>query len=170
MTILNRVAVLSAWAGLAAVVGVIAVMIVGPFVRAGLSVYLVWHRGYGVACAGHVLSEALSPSKRWLAKARLVSCGGVAGGQSVDVVLVPNVAIPLAVRYTEVFSRHIESGMRDRGDHLAVHWLDDHALELEGAPCVPCQSGSYPRRSCDWECRAASEVNGITILLKLTQH
>jgi len=99
-TIRDRIASLMAWAALVVVLAVIVVMVIGPFVDIGSSAYLIWHRGYGSACESRTLSETLSPSKQWIARARLISCGGVAGGQSADVVLLPNVAIPLASRYT----------------------------------------------------------------------
>lgn len=162
---LDRIASLLAWAGLAVVLAVIAVMVVGPFADIGLSRYLIWHRGYGLACESRTLSEALSPSKEWIARARLVSCGGVSGGQSTDVVLIPNAAIPLAVRYTEVFSRDIESGMRQNGDRLTVHWLDDHSLALERVPCAPCQNMDH-HQPCDSECRVLTDVSGIAVSVK----
>jgi hypothetical protein len=161
-TIRDRVASLMARAALVVVLTVILVMVVGPFVDIGSSVYLMWHRGYGTACDSRTLSEALSPSQQWVARARLVSCGGVAGGQSAEVVLVPNVLIPLAVRYTNVFFRDIESGMRQHGDHLTVHWVDDHSLELQGVPCPPCQIKDH-HESCDLECKVLSDVSGITV-------
>lgn len=123
MTVLNRVTSAMAWGALA-IVGIVMVgLFVGPFIYVGSSVYLVWHRGYGLACDGRVLSEALSPSKQWIARARLVSCGGPAGGQSADVVLVPNVLIPLAVRYTTVLNRNIESNTRRGNAVIALPFI-----------------------------------------------
>ncbi len=133
-----------------------------PFVSTGVSAYLVWHRGFGLECTSQILAETASPSGRWLARARLVSCGGVPGSQSADVVLVPNVLVPLAVRYTQVFSRDIESGMRQHGDRIAVRWVDDHSLELDGVPCPPCQSEGR-HHPCDSECRMLNDVNGIAV-------
>lgn len=149
-------------AALVAVLAVIVAVVVGPFVYVGASMYLMWHRGYGTACDSRTLSEALSPSKQWIARARLVSCGGPAGGQSAEVVLVPNVRIPLAVRYTNVFFRDIESNTRQRGDRLTVRWVDEHTLELQDAPCPPCQIKDQ-NQPCDSECKVVNDVSGVTV-------
>ena len=162
MAIPDRIASLMARTALVVVLAAVAATIVGPFIYFGGSMYLMWHRGYGDACDSRTLSEALSPSKQWIARARLISCSGVAGGQSADVVLVPNVLIPLAVRYRLVFNRNIESDTRQRGDRLTVHWIDDHSLELQGAPCPACQSQGH-REPCDAECRVVNDVNGIAV-------
>jgi hypothetical protein len=165
---LNRVGSWMMRGALIIVLIVIVAMVVGPFIDIGLSAYLIWHRGYGLACDGRILSEALSPAKQWFARVRLVSCGGVPGGQSTEVVLVPNVTIPLAVRYKLVFLRDTGSERRDPSDHLIVRWLDDHSLELQGIPCVPCQSRDY-HLPCDSWCGLLYDVSGVTVSLKPIQ-
>jgi hypothetical protein len=152
------------------VIGCLAPIVLAPFilvfvvpvVDTGVSAYLIWHRGFGLACTSQILAEAPSPSGRWLARARLVSCGGVPGSQSADVVLVPNVLIPLAVRYTTIFNRNIESNTRQRGDRLTVRWVDDHSLELQGVPCPPCQSQGH-HEPCDGGCMVLSHVSGVAV-------
>jgi hypothetical protein len=153
----------------AALVAPFAFVVIGPFAYFGASAYLKWHHGYGVACTAETLAEAVSPSHRWIARTRLVSCGGVPGDQWVDAVLVPNVAVPFLTRYREVFAREIADGMPDGGDRLAVRWVNDHSLELHGAPCMPCQSVGY-HRPCDPECRIINDVSGITVSLKPLQN
>jgi len=162
MTIRDRIASLMARTALVIVIAAVVGMIVGPFIYVGGTVYLRWHRGYGVDCDSRTLSEALSPSKQWVARALLVSCGGVPGSQAAEVILVPNVIFQFAVRYTNVFFRDIEGGMRQHGDHLTVHWVDDHSLELQGAPCPQCQIKDQHER-CDSECKVLSDVGGIAV-------
>ncbi|MBV8538426.1 MAG: hypothetical protein JO128_22705 [Alphaproteobacteria bacterium] len=169
MRILERIASFMAWAVLAVSGVVMLAIFFGPVVDVGLSLYLVWHRGFGLACDSRTLSEAMSPSKQWIARARLVSCGGMAGGQFADVVLVPNVLIPLAVRYTTVFDRNMNSETRQRGDRLTVHWVDAHSLELQGAPCPTCQSQGH-HEPCEAKCKIPDNASGIVVSIKSVEN
>lgn len=145
-------------------------LFVSPFAYVGLSLYWKWHQGYGLACESKTIAENRSPSGHWIAKTRIVTCGGPAGGQWIEAVLVPNAGVPFLVQYKRVFVRDIDNGhLVAGGDRLAMTWKDDHSLELRAVPCVPCraQPGTaiFPKL-CDEECAVTDQVDGISVSLK----
>ena len=146
-------------------------LFVSPFAYIGLSLYWKWHQGYGLACESETMSEAYSPSRRWIAKSRIVTCSGLADGQWVEAVLVPNAAVPFLARYKRVFVRDITSGGEalPGGNRLTIRWIDDHSLELQGAHCLPCQSDDH-RQPCDSRCGLLNAESGIAISLRPPQN
>lgn len=146
----------------------VVILVISPFAYIGLSMYWRWHQGYGFACESKTIAQAYSPARQWLAKARIVTCSGLAAGQWIEAVLVPNTVVPFLVWHRQVFVRDIASrGETSLGDdRLAVRWVDDHSLELRGVPCTPCQVIG-DRDPCDSECRVINDVSGIAVSFKV---
>lgn len=138
--------------------------VISPFAYFGLSEYWRYHTGHAPWCDTQTVSEVVSPSGRWIARVRLVACGALAGGPFIEAVLAPNTAVPFLARSHKVFVREFVDDMPE-SEQLAVHWIDDHSLELRGAPCKPCQTVAY-RQPCDSQCRIINDVSGIAVSLK----
>ena len=162
----QRMSQRTGWIVVACLAAPFVLLFVSPFVYVSLSMYWQWHRGYGFACESETTAETFSPSRQWIAKTRIVSCGGLAGGRWIEAVLVPNAALPFLVQYRRVFVREIgsSSDVVPGGDRLSITWKDDHSLELRGALCEPCQSLGY-QRPCDSQCGVINDVSGITVSL-----
>lgn|SRR5579883_2717172 len=163
----ERMSPRTGWIVVACLAAPFVLLFLTPFAYVGLSLYWQWHQGYGLACESNTLAETYSPSRRWIAKARVVTCSGLADGQWVEAVLVPNAALPFLVQHRRVFVRDITRGeLRPGDDRLSVRWIDDHSVELEGTPCSPCQSKDL---SCASRCGIVNEVSGVTISFKPTE-
>ncbi len=147
------------WSGMGVLlfipVGLVAIVVLGFLFFAG-SWYWQWHAGYGLACGSDTIAEAISPSKRWIARTRHVRCSDFAdGGEWVEAVLVPNDVVTLFSRYRRVFSRELEpkKPLPKGSDTATPTWIDGHSLELRTAPC-------------DAPCVVTAETDGITISIK----
>ncbi len=153
---------------------VLAIASTGPLVFIAIdlaaSKYWQWHAGYGFACDSKTIAEAISPSKRWIARTRHVYCSGFAsGGEWVEAVLIPNDLVPLFSRYRRVFSREFSSlyPLPKGSGTMTAMWIDDHSLELRTPPCAPsCHGTDEHSEPCDDFCRVTTETDGIAISVK----
>lgn len=164
----QRMSQRTGWIIVACLAAPLVLIFMSPFGYIGLSMYWQWHQGYGFACESKTLAEAESPSRQWIAKARIVTCSGLADGQWIEAVLVPNAIVPFLVQYERVFVDDITSRREaPPGNRLAPHWIDDHSLELRDLPCEPCQEKDSGK-PCDSECRMLNDVNGIAVSFQAT--
>jgi hypothetical protein len=179
----DRITLWLAWTAIGSATAPFVLPIVAVSAWLAISVYLeVWRSHYGLGCSAHTISDVLSPSGRWTARARRVHCFTIsrdpATNQWIQVVLISNDRPRVFARYREVFYRFLGDERPRDGGRIALKWTGDYALEIDTPPCEPaCEradngtpllapTGIQP---CDAECRNETRAASVRVSVKPPQ-
>lgn len=176
----DRITVWLAWTAIGSATAPFILPVVAASIWLAVSIYLeLWRGHYGLGCSTHTISDAISPSGRWTARARRVHCFTIsrdpATNQWIQVVLISNDRPRVFARYREVFYRFLGDERPRDGGRIALKWNNDYALEIDTPPCEPaCEeaddrthllvpTGIHP---CDAECRSETRTVSVSVSIK----